>query len=152
MKTLFLCTGNYYRSRLAEELLRGYAAAQGINLVSDSAGLGIIPNPINIGPIRCEVLDYLKRRGIYSGGVERFPKKCTKTDIRSADIIIGMNEPEHRCMVDEQFPGVAGNRTRYWHVSDMDEDPGFISPDLIDSNVRELLKEIDCLIPPAEVE
>lgn len=55
-------------------------------------------------------------------------------------------------MVDEQFPGVAGNRTRYWHVSDMDEDPGFISPDLIDSNVRELLKEIDCLIPPAEVE
>jgi protein-tyrosine phosphatase len=142
MKVLFLCTGNYYRSRLAEEALRGYSAAQDIKLVSDSAGLGIIPNPINIGPMRLEAVNYLKNSGFRSIGMNRFPKKCTVFDLESSDIVIGMNEPEHKQMFDEQFPGIAANRVRYWHVPDMDEDPGFLSPDLIDRNVRFLLKEI----------
>lgn len=139
MKILFLCTGNFYRSRLAEEFLRAYAAAKKVDLVSDSAGLGPIPNPINIGPMRREAVDYLKERGIAPATVARFPRKCTVADMKSFDLIIGMNEAEHRHMVEAQFPGIAVDRILYWHVPDMDEDPGYIGPDLMERNVRELL-------------
>jgi protein-tyrosine phosphatase len=142
MKVLFLCTGNFYRSRLAEELLRGYSEIGGVDLVSDSAGLGPIPNPINIGPIRAEVIDYLAGYGMRPTGADRVPRKCGIEDIESSDVVIGMNEIEHRQMIEEQFPGIAPKRIRYWHVPDMEEDPNLTGPDLMDRNVKDLLGEI----------
>jgi len=137
-----LCTGNFYRSRLAEELMRNYSAQEGRDLLSDSAGLGPIPNPINIGPIRFEVIEYLKSRGMQPKGAKRFPKKCTVEDIESSDIVIGMNEIEHRCMIEEQFSGIAREHVQYWHVPDMEEDPDNVGPDLMDRNVRKLIKQL----------
>ncbi len=156
MKVLFLCTGNFYRSRLAEELAHNYAFMEGIGLVSDSAGLGPIPNAVNVGPIRFEVVEYLEKRGIKPRGAGRFPRKCTAADIESSGIVIGMNEAEHRQMVEEQFQGVHLEHVRYWHVPDMEEDPGNIGPDLMYSNVLELLAQIresiSCIIPgPGQV-
>jgi protein-tyrosine phosphatase len=142
MKVLFLCTGNFYRSRLAEELLRAYSEIQGIDLVSDSAALGDIPNPINIGPISQEALKYLDKNGIKSDPDERYPKKCTVADIVSADIIIGLNEREHRCWFEEQFSDFKQKCVRYWHVPDVEEDPDRRGPALMDENIRMLLKEL----------
>lgn len=142
MKVLFLCTGNFYRSRLAEELLHGYSIQQGLDLVSDSAGLGPIPNPINVGPIRFEVIDYLRSRGVKPHGTKRFPRKCKVADIEVSDVVIGMNEIEHRCMVEEQFPDIDLEHVQYWHVPDMEEDPDNIGPDLMDRNVRKLLRQL----------
>jgi len=142
MKVLFLCTGNYYRSRLAEEFLRAMARGKALDIICDSAALGIVPNPINVGPIRRELRDFMKQRNIYSSSAERFPRKCTAGDIESSDIVIGMNEPEHRHMVEKQFPGCLADKVRYWDVPDMEEDPGFIGPGLIEKNVEKLLKEI----------
>lgn len=142
MKVLFLCTGNYYRSRLAEELLRGYSAVIRLDLVCDSAGLGPIPNPINIGPMRLEAVEYLLVRGMNPDSVARFPRKCHESDILLSDIVIGMNEPEHRRMVEGQFLGRVHERVRYWRVPDMDEDPDGMGPGLMEQNVKELLREI----------
>jgi len=141
MKVLFLCTGNYYRSRLAEEFLRARARVKGIDLSTDSAALGIVPNPINVGPMRREAIDYLEQNGIHSASVMRFPRKCTAGDLDSSEIVIGLNKPEHQWMVEEQFPGLAV-QVRYWNVPDMEEDPGLIGPGLIRANVDSLLEEI----------
>ncbi|MDD4872434.1 MAG: low molecular weight phosphatase family protein [Kiritimatiellae bacterium] len=143
MKVLFLCTGNFYRSRLAEELLRFYSEDQGIDLVSDSAALGDIPNPINIGPISQEALRYLGQLGKKPEYfLQRYPKKCTVADIISADIIIGLNEREHKRWFEEQFPDFTLKCVQYWHVPDVEEDPDKVGPELMDKNVRELLKDL----------
>ena len=111
-------------------------------MLSDSAGLGPIPNSINIGPIRFEVIEYLKSRGMNPQDAKRFPKKCAIADIESSDIVIGMNEIEHRQMIEAQFAGIALEHVLYWHVPDMEEDPDNIGPDLMDRNVRKLLKQL----------
>ncbi len=64
VRILFLCTGNYYRSRLAEELLRYNAREADLEIECDSAGLGKIPNLSNPGPIGIAALEYLQKRGI----------------------------------------------------------------------------------------
>jgi protein-tyrosine phosphatase len=46
---LFLCTGNYYRSRFAELLFNHLAAAKAAPWRAESRGLD--PDPLNIGPI-----------------------------------------------------------------------------------------------------
>ena len=46
---LFLCTGNYYRSRFAEMLFNWLAPQRQLSWRADSRGLD--PDPLNYGPI-----------------------------------------------------------------------------------------------------
>jgi protein-tyrosine phosphatase len=48
---LFLCTGNYYRSRFAEELFNHHAERCGIGWVAHSRGLALERGTHNIGYI-----------------------------------------------------------------------------------------------------
>ena len=50
-KLLFLCTGNYYRSRFAEMYFRHLAVQHGLNWTVDSRGLRISLG--NVGPLSC---------------------------------------------------------------------------------------------------
>jgi protein-tyrosine phosphatase len=139
-RVLFLCTGNYYRSRLAEELLRWNAKKADLQIECDSAGLGIIPNPSNPGPIGIAALAYLQARGIVSLTLARYPKKWTPSDIQAADIIVCMNEREHREVFERQArPFLNHGQIVYWHIPDVEEDPDLTGPELIDGEVRGLL-------------
>jgi protein-tyrosine phosphatase len=52
MKTLlFLCTGNYYRSRYAEELFNHGAGRAGLAWTAFSRGLAIERRAGNVGPL-----------------------------------------------------------------------------------------------------
>jgi hypothetical protein len=74
---LFLCTGNYYRSRLAEDIFNHYAEVFHLQTRSSSRGLGYIwPNPNTPGMISNHVLDYLAKEGIDSRSQERMPLEC----------------------------------------------------------------------------
>lgn len=46
---LFLCTGNYYRSRFAEIYFNWHAPQQGLLWKAVSRGLGL--DPCNLGPL-----------------------------------------------------------------------------------------------------
>ena len=143
VRVLFLCTGNYYRSRLAEELLRHNARKEDLEVECDSAGLGKIPNPSNVGPIGIAALEYLQTRGIGWSSMQRYPKKWSPSDIRAADIIVCMNEREHRVMVESQIrPVLDHKQIVYWHIPDVEEDTALIGPGLIDREVRSLLEKL----------
>jgi protein-tyrosine-phosphatase len=49
-RVLFLCTGNYYRSRYAEELFNHIARAEGLGWRAFSCGAAEQAFPENVGP------------------------------------------------------------------------------------------------------
>jgi len=83
MKTiLFLCTGNYYRSRFAEELFNHHAQRIGLNWVAQSRGLALERGAHNVGPISPFALHALKELAITARGAHRFPQQCAAGDGR----------------------------------------------------------------------
>ena len=96
-RVLFLCTGNYYRSRFAELLFNSIAQARELGWHADSCGFE--PAPQNVGPISQHTLRALKRLSIPPGDVMRWPRKAAECDFQSADLIIAVKEAEHRAMV-----------------------------------------------------
>src|SRR5215469_10833489 len=114
---LFLCTGNYYRSRYAEELFNHFARAQGIAWRSLSRGAAERQSPDNVGPISRFTLEALAAKAIDPEGAEREPQPCTLADFDNASLVIGLKEAEHRALVERRFPSVA-SRVTYWDVDD----------------------------------
>ncbi len=118
-RLLFLCTGNYYRSRFAEMLFNALAAQVGLNWNADSRGIATERGSQNIGPISPCVRAALQGRGIEVGKDIRFPTQLQEQDLAQADMIIAMDEAEHRPCLEERFPKWA-ERVEYWHIHDLD--------------------------------
>jgi protein-tyrosine phosphatase len=78
---LFLCTGNYYRSRFAEELFNHHAELAGLDWVAQSRGLALKRGAHNVGPISPFALHALKETVITPRGADRFPRQCTVDDL-----------------------------------------------------------------------
>jgi protein-tyrosine phosphatase len=114
---LFLCTGNYYRSRFAEILFNWHATERGLTWKADSRGLAI--DACNVGPISRHTMASLKSRGITSDTCARFPISLTEADLAAADRVIAVKEHEHRPLVERKFP-MWCDRIEYWHVHDID--------------------------------
>jgi protein-tyrosine phosphatase len=120
MKTvLFLCTGNYYRSRFAEELFNFRASIADLKWTARSRALAIERGTENIGPISPYVVQALDDRGIQAVGLKRCPQQCSVQDLKFADLIIAMKKAEHHPLLLERFAGWEG-RVTYWHIHDLD--------------------------------
>ncbi len=115
---LFLCTGNYYRSRFAEHLFDRLAREEGLPWRAASRGLAA-GTAGNIGPISSFALAELERRGIHLDGQARFPLQVTEADLDAADRIVAMKEIEHRAMLAASYPQWE-DRVEYWHIDDLD--------------------------------
>jgi protein-tyrosine phosphatase len=63
-RILFLCTGNYYRSRFAEELFNHYAQRRGVNWQASSRALALERGWTNVGPISRYAIEALRHRNI----------------------------------------------------------------------------------------
>src|SRR5947209_4653080 len=95
MKTvLFLCTGNYYRSRFAEELFNHHATASGLGWHALSRALAIELGIGNVGPFSEYTADALAARGIRAPQSARYPQQCLISDLEAADVIVALNEFE----------------------------------------------------------
>ena len=68
-RVLFLCTGNYYRSRYAEEIFNHRARLEGLDWFSFSRAVAEALFPQNVGPISPHALEALQKKGIAAGGV-----------------------------------------------------------------------------------
>ena len=118
MKTvLFLCTGNYYRSRYAEILFNSKAEKMGLNWNAVSRGLA--PDPRNSGPMFRDTMEALQKQGISFENHLRLPIKVTEADFESNDHVIAVKETEHRPMIQRNFPQWL-DQVEFWHVDDLD--------------------------------
>ncbi|TVS19087.1 MAG: low molecular weight phosphatase family protein [Planctomycetaceae bacterium] len=115
---LFVCTGNYYRSRFCEHLFNVLAERRQIRWRAASRGLQTWLAD-GYGPISEMTVQRLKDLGIPINGDARFPLPLTESDLQTAGLVVALKESEHRAMMAEQFPDWT-ERIEYWHVDDID--------------------------------
>jgi protein-tyrosine phosphatase len=141
-KVLFLCTGNYYRSRYAEEIFNHLARREGLPWRAFSRGAAEKGSPDNVGPMSRFALEALAAQAIVPDGLVRDPTPCVLADFRVAHLVIALKEAEHRPLIEQRFPEVA-NSVTYWHVDDIEFAPPSIALPMIDAHVRELIAALD---------
>ena len=136
---LFLCTGNYYRSRFAEGLFNHLAGQLRLGWRADSCGLALgDAETVNAGPISIYTLDAFKLLSIPIVEPIRQPRTVTLADLTSADLIIALKEAEHRALIRQRFPDWEG-RITYGHVHDLDQAPPHVALAEIEKLVRGLI-------------
>jgi protein-tyrosine phosphatase len=137
---LFICTGNYYRSRYAELFFNDLALKSQINWAASSRGLAADEGH-NAGPIAPHVLKRLELLGIPLNGHARFPVQLEEKDLLEANLVIALDRRDHQPMMAKQFPTWT-NRITYWDIPDlniMDADSAFAG---IEKNIYSLLEDI----------
>src|SRR5438132_9438361 len=93
---LFLCTGNYYRSRFAEVLFNSVAGKMGLPWQASSRGLALERGVNNVGPMAVAAVKALEARGLRGiADLARLPAQVAADDLERADWIVALKEAEH---------------------------------------------------------
>lgn len=137
-RVLFLCTGNYYRSRYAEALFNHLAKQAGLDAHAISRGLKIDMTGL-VGSVSKYTVEAAAARGIHLD--LRMPIPLTYGDLQTSNLVIALKDEEHRPMIDASFPGWS-SRAVFWNIHDIDD----ASPDValreLEANVRKLLRQL----------
>jgi len=136
-KILFLCTGNYYRSRFAEHFFNALAKQQAIDWQADSRGLAIELGTGNVGAISPYAVQYLSEQDIVIPKNERRPCGVTPDDFMRANKVIALDVDEHRPLMLERFPQWA-EQIEYWAVPDLHITP----PELALPQIKQLVFQL----------
>jgi protein-tyrosine phosphatase len=137
---LFLCTGNYYRSRFAAILFNHLARQQSLRWSATSRGLKI-GWAGNQGALSPYTEQRLREMNISFDDSRHMPLQCRACDLAEANIVIALKEAEHRKMLAEKFSGWE-NRVTYWHVHDIDAAHPEAALREIEQLVRALILEL----------
>jgi protein-tyrosine phosphatase len=128
---LFLCTGNYYRSRFAEILFNSVAGKMGLTWQASSRGLALERGVHNVGPIALAAVTALEALGVRApDAVSRFPAPVTTEDFAAADRVVALKQAEHLPLLQERFPSWA-EKVEFWHVDDAPEMLGLIEREVM---------------------
>src|ERR1700758_1537491 len=93
---LFLCTGNYYRSRFAEILFVSVARKMGLPWNASSRGLALERGVNNIGRMAKSAIKSLEAMGIRDAErCGRHPAQVTKEELEQAAVVIALKHAEH---------------------------------------------------------
>ena len=115
---LFLCTGNYYRSRFCEEYFNHQAHRHNLAWRADSRGLApditVFRNP---GPLSPHTRQALHALGV-TRGTGRDPLSARAADFVQAERHIALSRAEHQPMVEQFFPAYA-SVVEYWEIGDL---------------------------------
>jgi predicted translation initiation factor SUI1 len=115
---LFLCTGNYYRSRFAEVLFNSVAAKMGLTWRADSRALALERGVNNHGPMAKSAVETLERMGISaSAATSRFPVQVGTDDFEKSHVIVALKHAEHLPLLQERHPTWI-EKVEFWNVDD----------------------------------
>src|SRR5215813_1956076 len=138
---LFLCTGNYYRSRFAEELFNHHALGAGLSWVATSRALAIEYGVNNVGPLSPLAFKALEKRGLAARDGKRSPQQCAVVDLETADLIVALMDSEHRPLIRERFGGWE-DRVEYWQVGDIDVTQPDVALSSIETEITALIEKL----------
>ncbi len=135
---LFLCTGNFYRSRYAEALFNYHAPRSGLHWKAESRGFRPHLSQDALSPFAAERLSI---QTIPRALTRSHPSPLITRDLAEASLVIAMLETEHRAMMQEHFPRWA-DRIRYWNVHDIDVESPLTALPLIEHEVEGLIHQL----------
>ena len=128
---LFLCTGNYYRSRYAEIRFNFVAGRMNLPWRASSRGLALERGINNVGPMAVSAIKALEARGVCGGdGCVRPPAQVTVEDLGAADRVVALKRDEHLPLLQERFPAWA-EKVEFWHVDDAPDVLGLIEKEVL---------------------
>ena len=128
---LFLCTGNYYRSRFAEALFDAVAGRMGLPWRASSRGLALERGVHNVGPMAASAVRALEAMGVRAGdALTRMPAQVTTGDLQGAALVVALKHAEHLPLLQERFPAWA-EKVEFWHVDDAPEVLGLIEQEVM---------------------
>lgn len=137
---LFVCTGNYYRSRFAEALFNQKAREAHLDWRAVSRGLRLVPSQHGISSLaRQELYD----RGVPQELCEGAPKALAKEDMEKSGYIVLMDEAEHRPMLEKQFPIRDDRKIHYWHIGESGKMNPAKACQAMSQNIEELLRTLE---------
>jgi protein-tyrosine phosphatase len=139
-RVLFLCTGNYYRSRYAE-VFNHNAGQEGLAWVAVSRGVSEKGSPDNVGPISPFALNALQARDISAESATRDPAPCSLADFEGVELVVALKQAEHRPLIEGRFPGIA-NRIEYGDVDDIEIADPATTLSRIDQLVARLIENL----------
>jgi protein-tyrosine phosphatase len=138
-RVLFICTGNYYRSRFAEAVFNHHAERLGLGWAAFSRGLATELAQGDLSPLTATALAERAIEAHRHTAPTRVP--LCEADLDDAQVCIALKDAEHRPMIVARFPQWEG-RVRFWSVSDIDQ----ASPDealpMIERLVLALIEEL----------
>src|ERR1700752_2088249 len=118
---LFLCTGNYYRSRFPEILFNSVAGKMGLPWRASSRGLALERGVHNVGPMAVSAVKALEARGLRAvAEFARFPIQVTVANFELGECIVALKRTEHLPLLQERFPAWA-EKVEFWQVDDAPE-------------------------------
>ena len=133
---LFVCTGNFYRSRFAEALFNEKAGEAHLNWQAYSRGLQLASSQHGISPYSRQELI---KRGVPKSYWSGVPKPLTREDLEKSDCIVLMDEAEHRPLLEKKFPVRDDRKIHYWHIAEAWKVKPAISCQAMTKNVEQLL-------------
>lgn len=139
-QVLFLCTGNYYRSRFAEYLFNHHAPDYAVPWRAFSRGLAIELLDADAGPISPHTRKGLAMRKIPIEPI-RDPIAVSQQDFASASLIVALKQAEHAPLLHRRFPDWLP-QVEFWHVDDIEDAHPQDALPQIESAVRALLKRL----------
>ena len=139
-RVLFICTGNYYRSRFAEAVFNHHAEALGMPWRAFSRGLAIhlVPPQFLLSP---HTGQHLAARKMDLRHTAPDRTQLSEEDLADSQVIIALKDAEHRPMIRAMFPDWEA-RTIFWDVGDQPE----VTPDdglaAIEKLVEDLIENL----------
>jgi protein-tyrosine phosphatase len=137
-KVLFICTGNFYRSRFAEAVFNFQADQRKLPWQAYSRGLAIHWADGFLSPFTAAALS---ERQIPVSYTSLGRIQLTEKDLESADLRIALDRAEHLQMMEQQFPNWA-QRIQYWEVPDL---PAVLPEEALPSIEGQVLRLLDHL-------
>lgn len=136
-KVLFVCTGNFYRSRYAEALFNHQAEASELEWRAFSRGLAIHFAEGDISPYTRMALE---RRRIELRHTGQTRVQIRDEDLQGSDLVIMLDRSEHQPLMAELYPQWV-DRVEYWGCEDIQFEAPERCMSMIERNVEALIKQ-----------
>lgn len=133
---LFICSGNYYRSRFAEAVFNHRARQAGLAWGAFSRGLRMRERPAPLAP---ETVAALQARGIPVSMTAPGPALLSAGDFAVANLVVALKEDEHREALAREYPGWE-KRACFWNIHDIDVETAEVALPKLEAQVVELVE------------